>query len=308
MLSSKNVHLTSANSPAILNWLLAARPKTLAAAVAPVMVGSALAAHLHPETFERQLSVLCFLVAACIQVATNFLNDALDFKKGADSVRSFGPIRVTASGRLRPGQVMFAGFFFLFLALLAGIPLVAHRGWELLPLGIVSLALAYLYTGGPWPLAYRGLGDVFVILFFGVVATAGTFYVQSGELSLLIVVLGLQVGLLANNLLVINNARDAAEDREVGKMTLAARYGLNFCKALLAVQCLLVFVLLAWVQETLPTLKTLWIFFPLSYLLARSFARSTPSKIYNRYLAMAALLQLSYSIVLAYLLMRGTEF
>ena len=209
--------------------LLTARPKTLAAAVVPVMVATALA---RAEGFEVAwwISICALLSAVMIQVGTNFVNDALDFVKGADTETRLGEARAAQSGWFSHRFVLAGGFACFAVALVLGIPLAWVGGWPIVGIGLVSLALGYAYTGGPYPLAYVGLGDLFVILFFGVVAVGGVFYLQTHTLPTPALVAGLQVGLLATVLIAINNLRDLEQDRLVHKRTLAVRLGARFAK------------------------------------------------------------------------------
>ena len=204
--------------------LLAARPKTLPAAVVPVWAGCVLAWKL-TGTFHPRLAVCTVGGALAIQIATNFFNDAIDSHKGADTARRLGPTRVTASGLLSGRMVLGLALGFLLLAVLFGSVLYQAGGWPILAIGGPSLFLAYGYTGGPFPLAYRGLGELFVILFFGFVAVAGTVFIQTGTWPPAAGLLGLQIGLLSAVLISINNLRDRAEDATTGKRTLAVRCG-----------------------------------------------------------------------------------
>jgi len=211
--------------PATLkSCILAARPKTLPAAIVPVWAGCVLAWKL-TGNFSLLLALCTLGGSVAIQIATNFFNDAIDSAKGADTERRLGPTRVTASGMMRPGTVMRVGAVFLGLAVACGAVLFHARGWPIIAIGIPSMFLAYGYTGGPFPLAYRGLGEIFVILFFGFVAVGGTVFVQTGEWRPEALLLGLQIGLLSAVLISINNLRDREEDTGTGKRTLAVRFG-----------------------------------------------------------------------------------
>ena len=160
--------------------ILAARPKTLPAAVCPVVAGSALAWRLTHQ-FSWLLAVCTLLSTIAIQVATNYFNDAVDAAKGADTSARLGPVRATASGLVSRKTMMLAGCIAALVAAAFSVPLIMERGWPIVVIGVVSLFFSYGYTGGPWPLAYRGLGEVFVMLFFGLVAVTGTVFVQTGE-------------------------------------------------------------------------------------------------------------------------------
>ena len=233
---------------------LAARPKTLPAAIVPVWVGCVLAWKLTGK-FDLILALCTLGGAVSIQIATNFFNDAIDSRKGADTDRRLGPTRVTASGMLDSKTVMQVASGFIALALVCGIVLVQARGLPIVYIGIPSLFLAYGYTGGPFPLAYRGMGELFVILFFGLVAVAGTVFVQTGNWPREALLLGLQIGLLSAILISINNLRDRDEDASTGKGTLAVRFGPKFAVAIIWLEVkLAVFLGLGWIAFNQPTL------------------------------------------------------
>ena len=204
-------------------WLMAARPRTLPAAVAPVLVGTALAAT--GGTFKPLTFLAALIGALFIQVGTNLSNDYSDARRGADTEDRLGPVRVTAGGLVPPRQVLIATYAAFGVAVLAGTYLIATAGWELLLVGAASILAGVLYTGGPRPYGYEGLGEVFVFLFFGVVAVTGSYYAQIEELGWEALVLAVPVGLLASAILVVNNVRDLETDRRAGKRTLAVRLG-----------------------------------------------------------------------------------
>lgn len=201
-----------------------ARPKTLAAGIVPVWAGGVLAWEIS-GSFDAWLWTCTLLGALCIQIATNFFNDAVDGRKGADGAARTGPKRLTGTGEMSFARVMALGGVFLAGAVFFGAFLVIARGWPMLAIGVPSLFLAYGYTGGPFPLAYRGLGEIFVILFFGFVAVMGTVFVQTGEWFHQAVLLGGQIGLLSAVLISVNNFRDREGDALVGKRTLAVQLG-----------------------------------------------------------------------------------
>ena len=204
-------------------WILAVRPKTLSAAAAPVFVGTGLAA---AHGTHRALPAAAALVGALlIQIGTNLANDYYDFLRGGDTEDRVGPTRVTAGGMIPPKQVWWGMVLTLSSALLVGTYLVSVGGWPVLWIGTASLICAVAYTGGPYPLAYHGLGDLFVFLFFGLVAVGGTYWVQALGLPVDVLVAGVGVGALNTAILVANNVRDLETDRAAGKRTLAVRLG-----------------------------------------------------------------------------------
>lgn len=267
-------------------WWLAARPKTLPAAVVPVWLGTVLA-HKLGEATAPWLALCALLSAACIQIGTNFFNDALDFKKGADTGHRLGPARATASGLRSARQVLSAGVLVLGVACLLALPLIHARGWPILAIGIPSLYFAFGYTGGPWPLAYRGLGELFVLLFFGLIAVTGAVYVNTGKWLAPALLLGVQIGLYSTALIAINNLRDQAEDATTGKRTLAVRFGAIFARWEIAATSLLPPVLgLFWWPWKGVALCPCAVA-PLSLFLVNRIFRSPPSARYNGYLALA---------------------
>jgi len=214
-------------------WILASRPKTLFAAVAPVMLGTALASH---EGSALWLAALAALAGAVfIQIGTNFANDYWDGTKGTDTADRLGPVRVTSAGLLKPRTVLLGTAAAFALACVAGVVLIAIAGWPVVVIGAISILCGLAYTAGPFPLAYVGLGDVFSFVFFGLVATAGTYFVQTGEFSWWAVLLGCMPGWYSVVLLTLNNLRDVEQDRAGNKRTLAVRFGAGFARAEIAV-------------------------------------------------------------------------
>ena len=280
-------------------WILAARPRTLGAALIPVVAGGALAISI--SAFDPLVSALVLASAVLIQIATNFFNDALDHVKGADTAGRLGPTRVTSAGLLPARRVITGAFLTLALAALFALPLVLRGGGIILLVGLLSLLFAYAYTGGPFPLAYLGLGEIFVILFFGLIAVAGTFYLNTLAFSVAAILAGLQIGLHSSVLLAVNNLRDLETDRAANKKTLAARFGLNFARRENAALVIAPFILgLAW----LP-LGYLWAFLlplltlPLAWWLARACLTATPDRQVNQLLAQAAALHAAFGLLLA---------
>src|SRR5436309_7705145 len=222
-------------------WLMAARPRTLPAAVAPVLVGTSLADEtgvFHALTFAATM-----IGAIFIQVGTNLSNDYSDARRGADTEDRLGPVRVTAGGLVPPRQVLMATWVSFGVAVLVGSYLVAVAGWELLVVGGASILAGVLYTGGPRPYGYEGLGELFVFLFFGLVAVTGSYFVQTKDLTWEAFALAVPVGLLATAILVVNNVRDLETDRRAGKRTLAVKLGPMRARRLYAALVLCAFAL-----------------------------------------------------------------
>lgn len=210
-------------------WLGASRVRTLPAAIAPVMVGSALAERA--GGFDWLAALLCLLFALLIQIGTNFANDYYDFIKGADTAKRIGPVRAVAAGLVAPQTMKKATYAVLLTAFAVGLTLIYWGGPWLLVIGVASVLCAIAYTGGPYPLGYNGLGDIFVFLFFGLVAVGATYYVQIGEVSREVLLWSIPIGLLATNILLVNNYRDVETDHEAGKRTLVVRWGRGFAQA-----------------------------------------------------------------------------
>lgn len=210
---------TASNSP----WVLAIRPKTLPAAVCPVIVGTAMA--VADKEFKCFPALAALVGALLLQIGVNLANDYFDYKKGVDTSERVGPIRVTYSGLIPTAHVKSAMVITFVLVALVGIYLILVGGWPILTAGIASITAALAYSGGPYPLASHGLGDLFVFIFFGLVAVCGTYYVQSLRLTSLVLLTAVPVGMLITAILVVNNLRDITTDRLAGKNTLAVRFG-----------------------------------------------------------------------------------
>jgi 1,4-dihydroxy-2-naphthoate octaprenyltransferase len=281
-------------------WLLAARPRTLPAAVAPVLVGTALATH------DDDLDVLVFIAALLgalfIQIGTNLSNDYSDARRGADTEDRLGPVRVTAGGLVPPRQVLIATYVAFGLAVLAGSYLIAVAGWELLAIGVASILAGVLYTGGPRPYGYEGLGELFVFLFFGVVAVTGSYFAQVEEISGEALMLAVPVGLLASAILVVNNVRDLETDRRAGKRTLAVKLGRPRTRVMYAAMVALAFLtaLLPWVFGSLePWVALTWLAIPLAVPLVTTVRERTDGPSLNRALAGTGRLQLVFCVLLS---------
>lgn len=282
------------------NWILAFRPKTLTAAVIPILVGTQLTYALgYP--LKVWVSVCALLSALFIQIGTNLINDAMDFKKGADTPERIGPQRITLQGAASFQKVYGAGLFAFFLALVLGVPLVLTGGWPIVAIGLLSLVFGYGYTGGPFPLAYKGLGDLFVILFFGLIAVAGIVFLQTGDWRPEAGVAGLQVGCLATVLIAINNFRDMEGDRKVNKNTLAVRFGPRFVRTEIALLIVLPFIAnyYWWIEGfKVPAILSLGAL-PVGLFLIKNLTTHPPSPLYNKFLARAALLHVLFGALLS---------
>ena len=222
-------------------WILAARPATLPAAVVPVVVGAA-AALSERAPFRGIVFAMTLICAVLIQIGTNFANDYSDFARGADTEARLGPVRVTQSGLMDQTSIKRGIIVAFGLAVLIGAYLAYVGGWPIVAIGILSVLSGLAYTGGPYPLGYHGLGDVFVFVFFGVIAVTGTAYLQSGHWSVLPLLLSIPIGLLVTNILVVNNLRDLPTDLAAGKRTLATRIGDRATRAQYAVSTIAAYV------------------------------------------------------------------
>ena len=286
-------------------WLLASRPATLPAAVVPVLVGAALAAAGGRFAVGPFLAALC--ASLLIQIGTNFANDLFDFQKGADTAARLGPQRVTQSGLIPPSAVKQAMILTFTAAALIGVYLIAVGGLPILIIGVLSIISAIAYTGGPWPLGYHGLGEVFVFLFFGVVAVTGTYYLQTGAVTWTALLVSVPVGLLCTAIIVVNNVRDIDTDRAAGKRTLAVRIGRTATRGLYAA-CVAISYLIPvalWLAGTLTPLALLpLVTLPLAVPLVRLVATETAGPPLNRALKGTGRLHLLFGLLFAVGLLR----
>ena len=239
-------------------WVLAARPKTLWAAVAPVLIGTGMA--YGDGGFHLLGALAALLGALLIQIGTNFCNDYVDFKKGADTVQRIGPVRATQSGWVTPRAMLRATVMVFVLVGLVGVYLVYRGGGVMLAIGVLSVLAGIGYTAGPYALAYLGLGDLFVFIFFGPVAVGGTYYIQTLQWPVEVTVAGIAPGLLSCAILVANNLRDVEEDRVAQKRTLVVRYGERFSRGQYLC-CLFTAVLVIPVVLSIGFQRPLWILF-----------------------------------------------
>ena len=281
-------------------WLMAARVRTLPAAVAPVLVGTSLA--LGHDDIDWVAFLAALLGALFIQVGTNLSNDYSDARRGADTEDRLGPVRVTAGGLVPPRQVLLATYVSFGAAVLCGVYLIAVAGWGLLAVGAASILAGVLYTGGPRPYGYEGLGEVFVFLFFGIVAVTGTFYVQERALPWEAFVEAVPVGLLATAILVVNNLRDLETDRRAGKRTLAVRLGRERTRALYVALLAGAFVIapLPWPLGSMSAwLLLCWLALPLALPLVRTVRTRVDGPSLNATLAGTGRLQLVFCVLLS---------
>lgn len=283
----------------ISSVIQAFRPKTLSAAIVPVVVGSVASYTIFRE-FNPTIFWCALLGALFIQIGTNLVNDAADFMRGADTAARKGPKRLTQSGVFSPKAVLAMGTVAFILALIVGIPLVQAGGWVLVAIGLVSVLMGYAYTTGPMPLAYVGLGDLFVIIFFGVVAVSTTMYLHSGIWSPEGIVLGLQVGFLSTALIAINNLRDHEGDRKVGKKTMAVRLGVAGARWEIALVLYIPYALCVYWLIPHYSHAAVLPFFALfiAVPLVNKIFVTEPSEQYNRFLAMASLHTLAFCALL----------
>jgi len=245
-------------------WWEAARPRTLPAAAAPVIMGTAMA--FHDGLMLLPAAIAALIAALLIQIGTNLANDYFDYIKGADNQERLGPTRATQAGLVAPSTMKWAFVITFLLAFLIGLYLIYLGGWPILLIGLASILFGVLYTGGPYPLGYNGLGDVFVLIFFGPVAVAGTYFVQTLEINHVVLLAGLAPGLISTAILTVNNLRDINTDANAGKRTLVVRFGVGFAKkeyilSILAA-CLLPLLLIYLTRENFYSVLSLFALVP----------------------------------------------
>lgn len=278
-------------------WVLALRPQSLTASLAPVMIGTALA--FTQGNIHWFFTFITLLSAFFIQTGTNLVNDAYDYKRGADSNDRLGPVRLVQGGILPAEGVHTLGLACFVLATMTMIPLVAKGGIWFVPIISLSCLCGYLYTGSSYSLAYTGLADIFVVIFFGLVLTGSTFYLQRGFVDLNVLVAGLQIGLLATVIIAVNNLRDHVQDARAGRRSLPVRFGVLFGKMEITFCALLPFVLnLYWIKQgkyeagMFPLLTI-----PFVLRLIFGIWKHEPGKVYNSLFGMAALSHLLFGIL-----------
>jgi 1,4-dihydroxy-2-naphthoate octaprenyltransferase len=281
-------------------WILAARPKTLPAALSPVVVGSALA--VDAGAFDPLPALAAAMGALLLQVLSNFANDYSDFFRGADTAERLGPVRVTAAGLISPQELRRGIAVVIALSVLVGLYLVWVGGWPILAIGVAAILAALAYTGGPFPFGYYGLGELFVFLFFGVAAVCGTFWVQAHGLPWAVPVASVPIGLLVTAILVVNNYRDIDTDRQAGKRTLAVRMGRQGARVEYALLLVLAYAVppLLWILFDFgPWVLLPWATIPLAVQLWRTLRSATDGPTLNKTLAGTARLGLIFSLLFA---------
>ena len=233
---------------------IAIRAKTLSASIAPVLVGSAIA--FNSSQFNLRIFFLTMFSAIFIQIGTNFANDVYDFINGADNDERIGPTRAVQANLISVDAMKYLTIIAFSLSIICGLPLVIKGGYPILLIGILSIISGYAYTGGPYPLGYNGLGDIFVFIFFGPIAVCGTFFLQLGYVSIESIISGIVMGCLSVTLLCINNIRDVDTDSNVGKRTIAVRFGVMFVKYLFISLFLICYLLLGYLSFNLNYINT----------------------------------------------------
>lgn len=281
-------------------WIAAARPKTLSAGVIPVLVASALA--LRDQKFQFFVFLAALLGAAAIQIATNYINDASDFLRGADTVERLGPPRMAQTGALAPRDLFFGAALCFLFATIMGVYLISVAGFTMLWIGVFSILAAIAYTAGPYPLAYYGLGDLFVMIFFGFVAVCGTYFAHASRLENFSLWASLAVGSLGVSLIVVNNARDIPTDIKVHKKTMAVRMGLGPTKIYYAILLLIPFAVLLATYLKHEAGKMIFIPFatvPMAWRNSYLMLRAQWPQQYNDLLVKSAKLQILFGILLS---------
>jgi len=280
--------------------MMGVRPKTLIATFSPILLATAwVVTQVGKKYFSLFTFILAFISALSIQIATNFINDAMDFKKGADTALRVGPARLVSSGLASYQMVIKVAVGFLIVASLTGLPLVWMGGWPILLIGVVSLFLAYSYTAGPFPLAYLGLGELFVIIFFGVIPLLGMVYLYTSQVTWEVIFLGVLVGFHSAALILINNIRDVESDRIAKRKTLPIRFGQRLSLIVLGgflvlpsfLSSVWIMVRGTWVVGILPLFVL-----PASIRLLLDIFREPPGQKYNEFLGRAGYIQLRWTV------------
>ena len=279
-------------------WVLASRPETLTAAISPVLVGVSLS--IHVGEFRPFIAFMTLLAAVLIQIGANFANDVYDFLMGSDREDRLGPTRATQSGLISPDDMKKGMWLVFLLAVCVGLYLASIGGWPIVGIGLASIVSAIAYTGGPYPLGYHGWGDIFVFVFFGIIAVSGTYYLQTGTVTNESILLGISLGALSTAILIVNNLRDADTDIKSGKRTLAVRLGKQFVKIEYIIMKVVAFtipiyILQSWDESTLYLILLL---LPISFRLIQSLYSETGESL-NLVLSNTAQFLFHFSILLS---------
>lgn len=285
----------------ISRWIVAARPKTLPAGMAPVILGSALA--MQSGAFQIIPSILCLLFSLLVQIGCNYANDYYDYMNGVDTEERIGFARMVSTGQIAPKSMQQAAFLVLLIAFVMGCGLIYYGGWWLLSIGLISIICAVAYTGGPFPLGYYGLGDLFVFIFYGLVAVMFTFYVQTHYFSASALWVGIGCGFLAANIRLVNDTRDKDTDAKAGKKTSAVRFGYKFCHLQYVVSTFIAYCVVPFILATQLGFNR-WVLLPLlvalfSVRITYDFLRAKTGLVYNDLLAKSAKILLAYAVVLS---------
>jgi len=286
-------------------WFEATRPKTLPAAVAPVVLGTAMAHSV--GQFHFLPAAICLAFALLVQIGTNFSNDYLDGIKGTDTDARLGPRRAVATGLVSASTMKWVAIGILAFAFCLGLSLIYFGGWWLLAVGVSSVLCAWFYTGGPYPLAYNGMGDVFVVLFFGLIAVGCTFHVQAGYVSEEVILLGLACGLVINNILVVNNYRDIDEDLLANKRTLVVLLGRRWALVQYGLSLLFAGGALSWLvwQGRDPMILLGWVAIAYGFCLLRKLAKASAPVDFLAALKGAALVVVAFTAMVSLGLLSG---
>jgi 1,4-dihydroxy-2-naphthoate octaprenyltransferase len=286
-----------ASIPKYQAWLMASRPRTLPAAVSPVLVGSAVA--FTEYVFHPGAALAAFFGALLLQIGANLANDVFDFEKGADRGDRLGPTRVTQYGFLTPAEVKKGMWITFAIAALCGIYMTMVSGWWIILIGVLAILAAITYTGGPFPYGYRGLGEIFVFIFFGLAAVGGTYYAQAGTISKLAMYASIPIGLLIVGILVVNNVRDYESDKASNKKTLAVRFGLAWARQEFITVVVLAYAVvffMVWIKVTSPWVLLSWLSLPLFFPISSSVLNER-GRILNKTLAKMGSLTLIFSLL-----------
>ncbi len=278
-------------------FLIATRPKTLAASIVPVLIGTSVASN--SSTINYRIFAIILVCSIFIQILSNYYNELYDYKYGADTTDRIGPQRMVASGRISPNEMSFVSIVLTVITFILGLEIVEYSDFYILLIGIASLFFAFAYTGGPYPLAYKGLGEVFVFIFFGLVAVNGTYYVFTRDVNLISLLVSMPPGLHSTNLLLINNIRDIESDRKVGKTTLAVKIGRS--QAILLFRLLVALsyipVLVLYFITNVNAFLLIFLTTPITYKLIREISRKQGKEM-NALIGLNSILMLLFCLII----------